>query len=165
HTEPPGYRGGMEAGQRYLVLVARSRCCCAGERPAAEGFRWFCPGFRRGPLDRRGRDRGSGPGRCALVGAVRPFPLAAGAHLRRKDALGDALRFRRTCRGPRIYRPPTKVEKIARSLSRAECRGVAPCSTSSLEPLRPPNWSNVRHDVRANRPIRAPSSSSVPAAI
>ena len=63
---------------------------------------------------------------------VRPIPFAAAAHLRRKDALGDALRLRRTYRRP-IYRPPTKAEKIARPLSRAGCRGVAPCSTSSPE--------------------------------
>src|SRR4029453_8909063 len=165
HTEPPGYRGGLEARQRYLILAARSRRCCASERSAAEGFLGFRPGFRRGPLDCRGRDRGSGPGRRALLGTVCPFPLTAGAYLRGKNALGDALRFRWTYRGPGIYRPATKVEKIARPLSRAECRGVAPCSTSSLGPLRPRSWSNRRLGVPPNRPIRAPSSSSVPAEI
>ena len=74
----------------------------AGEGSAVEGFLRLRPGFRRGPLDRRGRDRGSGPGRRALLGAVRPIPLAAGAHLRRKDALGDALGLRRTYRGPGV---------------------------------------------------------------
>ena len=71
---------------------------------AAEGFLRFCPGFRRGPLDHRSRDRGSGPGRRAFLGAIRPIPLAAGAYVRRKDALGSALRLRRTYRGSRIYR-------------------------------------------------------------
>src|SRR4029453_4777917 len=165
HTEPPGYRGSLEARQRYLILAARSRCRCASERPTAGGFLWFCPGFRRGPLDCRGCDRGSGPGRRALLGTVRPVPLAAGAYLRRKDALGNALRFRRTYRGSRVDEPPTKMEKIARSLRRAECRGVAPCSTSSLGPLRPSSWSIPRPDPQPNRPIRAPSSSSVAAVI
>ena len=48
-----------------------------------------------GPLDRRGGDRGSRAGRRAGGIAVRAVPLAAGSHLRRKGAVGDAVRLRR----------------------------------------------------------------------
>ena len=41
------------------------------------------------------RDRRGGAGRGADRGAVRPLPLAQGPHLRRKDPVGDARRFRR----------------------------------------------------------------------
>ena len=34
---------------------------------------------------------------------LRPFPFAAAAHVRRKDALGHALRLRRPCRGKRAH--------------------------------------------------------------
>jgi 6-phosphogluconate dehydrogenase (decarboxylating) len=82
-----------------------------------------------------------------------------------KDALGHALRLRRTCRRPRINRPPTKAEKITRSLNRAECRGVASCSTSSPEYRRPCVWPTRRRGGRPLLPIPAPWSSSAPAAI
>jgi 6-phosphogluconate dehydrogenase len=39
------------------------------------------------------------PADVITVGALRPLPLAAGAYLRRKDALGHALRLRRARRG------------------------------------------------------------------
>ena len=60
--------------------------------------------------------------------------------------------------------PEPKPKKSQGHVSRAECRGVAPCSTSSLGP-QPPSWSNRRRGVRPNRPIHVPSSSSVPAVI
>ena len=69
------------------------------EGPAAEGVFGLRPGFRRGSLDRRGRDRGSGTRRRSLLGALRPIPLAEGAHLWRKDTLGHAIRLRWTHRG------------------------------------------------------------------
>ena len=55
-------------------------------------------GFRRRPLDGAGGDRRSGPGRCALGRALHPLPLAARAHVCRKDSLGDAQRLWRSCR-------------------------------------------------------------------
>jgi 6-phosphogluconate dehydrogenase len=61
------------------------------------------PGLRRGALDRRGRDRGGGAGGRAVHRALRPIPLAAGAQLRRKDAVGDAVRLRRPHRGSRVH--------------------------------------------------------------
>ncbi len=99
YAEYAGYRGGLAARQRHFVLAARSRRRRAGERSAAEGFLRLRPGFRRGSLDHRGRDRGSGPGGRALHGALCALPLAAGAHLRGKDAFGHALRLRRAHRG------------------------------------------------------------------
>jgi 6-phosphogluconate dehydrogenase (decarboxylating) len=101
---------------------------------------------------------------AALECAVRPIPFAAAAHIRRKDALGHALRLRRTYRRPRI-RPPTKAEKIARSLSRTERCGVASCSTSSPEYRRPCAWPTRRRGGRPLLPTPAPWSSSAPAAI
>ena len=98
-----GYCRGLAARQRHLILAARSRCRRAREGSAVEGFLRLRPGFGRGPLDGRGRDRGSGSGGCDHRGAVRPLPLAAGAYLRRKDALGHALRLRRACRGSRAH--------------------------------------------------------------
>ena len=102
--------------------------------PQLKDFSGYRPGFRRGPLDRRGRDRGSGPRRRAHHGALRPLPLAAGAHLRRKDALGHALWLRRTYRGPRSHRPRTKAGK-SQGHRRANTRGVAPCPTTRPDPL------------------------------
>ena len=95
HAEHGGYRGGLAARQRHLILAARSWRRRAGEGSAIEGFLRLRPGFGRGSLDGRGRGRGIGPGGCDHLGALRPFPLAAGAYLRRKDALGHALRLRR----------------------------------------------------------------------
>ena len=76
--------------------------------PQLDRFLRLRPGFGRGPLDHRGRDRGSGPGRRADHGALCPLPLAPGAHLRRKDALGHALRLRRACRGSGANDPEPK---------------------------------------------------------
>ena len=66
HAEHAGHRRGLAARQRHLILAARSQRRRAGEGSAVEGVLRLRPGFRRGPLDRRGRDRGSGPGRRAL---------------------------------------------------------------------------------------------------
>jgi 6-phosphogluconate dehydrogenase len=44
--------------------------------PSSPAFR-LCPGFRRGPLDGRGGDRGSGAGRRALRGALTPASARA----------------------------------------------------------------------------------------
>ena len=66
HIEPAGYRRSLAARQCHLVLAARPRRRRAGEGPAVEEFLRLRPGFRRGSLDRRGRDRGGGPGRRAL---------------------------------------------------------------------------------------------------
>ena len=98
-AEPAGYRGGVAARQRHFILAARSRRRRAGEGSAAEGFLRLRPGFRRGSLDRRGRDRGSGSGGRAFHRALCEVPLAGGAHLWRKVALGHALRLRRAHRG------------------------------------------------------------------
>ena len=103
HAEHAGYRRGLAARQRHLILAARSRRRRAGEGSAVEGFFGLRPGFGRGSLDGRGRDRGGGPGGRAYHGALRPLPFAAGAHLRRKDALGHALRLRRARRGSRAH--------------------------------------------------------------
>jgi len=67
--------------------------------PQLKDFSGFRPGFRRGSLDRRGRDRGSGPGGRALLGALLPASARGRSILRRKDALGHALRLRRAHRG------------------------------------------------------------------
>ena len=66
HAEHAGYRGGLAARQRHLILAARSRRRRAGEGSAVEGFLRLRPGFGRGPLDHRGRDRGGGSGRRAV---------------------------------------------------------------------------------------------------
>ena len=55
-------------------------------------------GFRRGTLDRAGRDRGGGAGRGADRRALHPLPLAPGPHLRREGALRHAQGLRRACR-------------------------------------------------------------------
>ena len=72
----------------------------AGARPRrrALGLLRPCRGFGRGPLDRDGGGRGGGAGRGAHRRALRPLPLAPGAHLRREGALGDAPGLRRPCR-------------------------------------------------------------------
>ena len=67
--------------------------------PQLEGVLRLRPGFGRGPLDRRGRNRGGGAGGCAHYRALRPFPFPAGAHFRREDALGHALWLRWPHRG------------------------------------------------------------------
>ena len=103
HAEHAGYRGGLAARQRHLIMAARSRRRSTGKGSAIEGVLRLRPGFGRGPLDGRGRDRGSGSGGCDHHGAVRAFPLAAGAHLRRKDALRYALRLWRACRRSRTH--------------------------------------------------------------
>src|SRR6185312_17562821 len=51
-----------------------------------------------GPLDRRRRDRGSGPGQRAIGGALRTISFAARAYVRREGALGHAPGLRRTPR-------------------------------------------------------------------
>ena len=51
-------------------------------------------GFRRRPLDHRGRDRGSRAGRSALGLALRPIPVTPGAYVRGKAAVGDAFPVR-----------------------------------------------------------------------
>ena len=53
------------------------------------------------------------PANVLYDGALRPLPLAAGAHLRRKDALGHAPRLRRTHRGSGAHRSGTEAEGIA----------------------------------------------------
>ena len=53
------------------------------------------------------------PAEVISVGALRPFPLAAGTYVRRKDALGHALRLRRTRRRPGADRPRTKPKDRA----------------------------------------------------
>ena len=78
--------------------------------PQLEEVLRLCAGFRRGPLDRAGRDRGSRPGGRAHDRALCSLPLAAGAHLRRKDALGHALRFRRSHRRQGAHRSRTERE-------------------------------------------------------
>ena len=107
--------------------------------PQLEGFLRLRPGFRRGPLDRRGRDRGGGPGGCALHRALRPLPLAAGAHLRRKDALGHALRLRRAHRGRRAHRPRAKAGRSQAARRRAPRSSAMPDN----HPIRNPPAAQV----------------------
>ena len=73
-------------------------------------------------------------------GALRPLPLAAGAHLRRKDALGHALRLRRARRGSRADRPRTKAERFAASLGGT----AAPPSSAMLDKLSDPDTARQR---------------------
>ena len=73
------------------------------------------------------------PARRALRGALRPFPLAPGAHVRRKDALGHALRLRRAYRGSRVDRTRTEAAKIAGHPVAQNRRGIAPCPTNPRE--------------------------------
>src|SRR5438309_1925785 len=81
-------------------MAARAdRHGAAGEPGAVEVFR-LRAGHRRGPLDGADRRRAGGPRRCADLGAVHALPLAHGAHLRRKGAVGDAPQVRRTPRAP-----------------------------------------------------------------
>ena len=95
----------------WLLDLARRR---AGEGSSAERLLRLRAGFRRGSLDDRGRDRGGGSGGRACGGAVRALPLAEGAHLRRKDALGHALRLRRAHRRQRGHGPRIAAERILR---------------------------------------------------
>ena len=71
----------------------------AGDRRAAGAILRLRRGFRRRPLDHRGRDRGSGARRSAGRVAVRPLPFAPGPYVRRKNAVRHAVRLRRPCRG------------------------------------------------------------------
>ena len=103
HTQLARYRGGLAARQRHLILATRSRRRRVCEGSTIEGLLRLRPRFGRGPLDRRGRDRGIGPSGCDHVGALRPFPLTAGTYFRRKGALGHALRFRWSHRGSRTH--------------------------------------------------------------
>ena len=154
HAEHAGYRGSLAARQRHLILAARSRRRCAGEGSAIEGFLRLRSGFGRGPLDRRSRDRGSGSGQRAYDGAVHPIPLAAGAHLRRQDALRHAPGLRRPRRGTGAHRsgaeaegsidgtarrrvatmldnPPTKLPKTAQVIAsppRRQAKPADPCT-------------------------------------
>ena len=59
-------------------------------------------GFRRGPLDRAGGDRGGGAGRGADRRALRALPLAPGPHLRREGALRHAQGLRRPRRAEEL---------------------------------------------------------------
>ena len=65
------------------------------KNPTLESYSGICRGFRRRPLDRQCRDRRGRAGGGADRRAVRAVSLAQGAHLRRKDPLRDARRFRR----------------------------------------------------------------------
>ena len=80
------------------------------------------------------------PADVITIGALRPFPLAAGAYLRRKDALGHALRLRRPRRGSRAHRPRTKAKRFAASLGSAASRRVVPCDD---RPTRMPQTAQV----------------------
>jgi hypothetical protein len=88
----------------------------AGEGSPADRLFRFRAGFRRGSVDDRGRDRGGGSGGRAGGGVVRALPLAAGPHLRRKDALGHASRLRRPHREQRAHRPRVRAKRISGSL-------------------------------------------------
>ena len=138
HAEHGGYRGGLAARQRHLILAARSRRRRAGEGSAVEGFLRLRPGFRRGPLDRRGRDRGSGSGRCDHNGAVTPVSA-------RGKSTPSAKRCSRPCVSAsagtsRVTTPltPNPSRRSAASLGGTARRGVAPCSTTLRSGRRRP---------------------------
>ena len=58
HTQLAGYRGGLAARQRHLILASRSRRGRAGEGSAVEGLLRLRPGFRaRGAGQSRPRSR------------------------------------------------------------------------------------------------------------
>src|SRR5580658_10489748 len=124
HSRPAGYRRSLAARQRDLVLAARSRCRGTGQGSAIAGLLRFRSRFGRRALDGRGRNRRSGPGRGADHGAVRPVPLAPGPHVRRKDALGHALRLRRPCRGSRGDLCRRRPDGSARGETMSGQRGI-----------------------------------------
>ena len=95
---PRRRRRGLAARQRRHLLAPRPDGAGARPRRRALGLLRPCRGFGRGPLDRDGGGRGGGAGRGAHRRALRPLPLAPGAHLRREGALGDAPGLRRPCR-------------------------------------------------------------------
>ena len=76
-SRPAGYRRSLAARQRHFVLAARPWRGGAGARSGARNFFRLRPGFRRRPLDRRGRDRGSGAGDGPVRRALCALPLAA----------------------------------------------------------------------------------------
>ena len=133
--------------------------------PQLKDFSGFVQDSRRGTMDGPGRDRGGGARRRTLQCVVRPIPFAAATHVRRKDALGHALRLWRTCRRPGIDRARTEARPIARSLGSQQSRGIASCSTSRPRYRRPCGWPRRRRGGRPSLPIPAPWSFSAPAAI
>src|SRR6185437_8165336 len=103
----------MASRQRDLVLAARSHRRRARRQPATLGISRRRVGFRRGPLDRRGRDRGSGARQRAVGVALRPVPQPRRAQHGRQAALGDAPRFRRPRRAGWRQMTPRESHDVA----------------------------------------------------
>ena len=65
------------------------------DNPTLSEYSGYRRGFRRRALDRECGDRRGRAGRSPDRGALRPFPLPQGTHLRRKNSLRDARGLRR----------------------------------------------------------------------
>ena len=90
-ARPRGHRGGLAARERDRFLAARSDGDGARRKPGPRRVHRLRAGLGRGAVDRADRDRRGGARERARRVAVRPLPLAAGAHLRGEGALRDAL--------------------------------------------------------------------------
>ena len=75
-AQPRRHRRSVAARLGDLVLAARPQRRGFGARPQPRGVFRLCRGFRRGPLDGRGGDRGGSAGRRAHGLALHPLPLA-----------------------------------------------------------------------------------------
>ena len=80
------WRRGSVVSSWLLDLTAMA----LAENPTLSEYTGFVAGFRRRPLDHRGRHRRCRPRGCAVGGAVHALPLAPGTYVRGEDALRDA---------------------------------------------------------------------------
>ena len=116
-----------------------------------------------GRWDGAGGDRGSRADPGSRHRAVRPLPLARGAHLCRPHAVGDALRLRRPRRDPAIRLSPPRADRAGRD---REGRGMrrAPHPGRAGAAPRPAHHAAPapRRDARPRRGWRHRAPASAP---
>ena len=95
--------------------------------PQLKDFSGLRPGFGRGPLDGRGRGRGIGPGGSDHLGALRPFPLAAGAYI-------SAKRCSRLCATASVVTSRVKSRLTPQPKPKGSERHSAPSASRRVVP-------------------------------
>ena len=103
HTQLAGYRGGLAARQRHLILAARSRRRRVGEGSATEGFLRVRPGLGEGRWTVEAAVEESVPADVITSALYARFRSRQEHKFRGQGAVGHALRLRWARRRSRTH--------------------------------------------------------------
>ncbi len=153
HAEPADIAEFWRRGSVVSSWLLDLSAAALARDPQLKEFSGYVQDFRRRPLDRRSRDRGSGIGKCAFDGALCPLPLAARAHLREK--MLSAMRF--GFEGHVEGQEPIDPKRSQRPIDCTASRRVGPSLDDPT--VHAPKTARViqsppRRQAQASRPMR-----------